>query len=139
MKQLRRSKQNQMIAGVAGGLAEYFVVDVALVRLIWVLAVLAGGAGILAYIILWIVLPEESNGQESNISVWPADDPTVHDETVMVDKNRRQRNAGILLIGLGLIFLGAQFVPHWVLTRSWPLLLVFFGLFLLFKQGKEND
>jgi len=130
-------KQNQMVAGVAGGLAEYFAVDVALVRLVWVLAVLAG-AGILAYIILWIVLPEEGKITEGSNPAWSSENQTTVIEGEVVDKSRRQRNAGVLLIGLGLVFLGGQFIPHWVLTRSWPLLLVLLGLFLLFKQGKEQ-
>jgi phage shock protein C len=55
---LYRSSTDRMIGGVAGGLAEYFKLDPALVRIAWVVAVFFGGFGILAYIILWIVLPE---------------------------------------------------------------------------------
>jgi len=140
VKQLHRSKQNLMIAGVAGGLAEYFAVDVALVRLVWVLAVLAGGAGVLAYIILWIVLPEEDKVQNNDSNTgWLTTIEDVSPEEEHRNKSRRQRNAGVLLIALGLIFLGGQFVPHWVLSRSWPLLLVLLGLYLLFRQRKENN
>ena len=56
-KQLRRNK-NKMIAGVAAGVAEYFNLDPALVRLVFVLLFLAGGPGLLLYIVLWIVMPE---------------------------------------------------------------------------------
>jgi phage shock protein C len=55
-KQLRRSS-NKMIAGVAAGVAEYFNLDPALVRLVFVLLALAGGPGVLLYIVLWIVMP----------------------------------------------------------------------------------
>jgi phage shock protein C len=48
-----------MIAGVAGGIAEYFNVDVSIIRLLWVLAIFAVGGGLLAYIIAWIIIPEE--------------------------------------------------------------------------------
>ncbi|GAI35822.1 unnamed protein product, partial [marine sediment metagenome] len=47
-----------MIAGVCGGIAEYFDVDSTLVRLLAVLVVLLGGAGVIAYIIAWIVIPK---------------------------------------------------------------------------------
>ncbi len=47
-----------MIAGVCGGLAEYFRVDVTLVRVLWVLLGLSGGAGLLAYIIAIFIVPE---------------------------------------------------------------------------------
>lgn len=57
-RQLTRSTTNRYIAGVAGGIAEHFGLDPTLVRIGWVLAVVFGGFGFLAYIILWIVLPE---------------------------------------------------------------------------------
>ena len=57
-KRLYRSNKNRMIAGVCGGLAEYFNIDPTIVRLIWVLLTLISvGAGILAYIIAWIIIP----------------------------------------------------------------------------------
>jgi len=59
IKKLYRSKKNRMIAGVCGGIGEYFNTDPTLIRLLWVIFVLAGGSGILAYIIAWIIIPEE--------------------------------------------------------------------------------
>ena len=56
--QLTRSLTDRKIAGVAGGVAEYFDLDPTLVRLAWAIAVLFGGFGLLVYVILWIVLPE---------------------------------------------------------------------------------
>ena len=53
-----RSKKNRVIAGVCGGIGEYFNIDPTLVRLLWVLLIFAGGSGILAYIIAWIIIPE---------------------------------------------------------------------------------
>lgn len=58
-KKLYRSQKNRMIAGVCGGIAEYLDVDPTLVRLAWVLVTFAGGAGLLAYLIAWIIVPEE--------------------------------------------------------------------------------
>ena len=56
-KKLQRDKQNKKLAGVCSGLAEYFEIDVTLVRVAFVLTVMAGLSGGLAYIILWIVMP----------------------------------------------------------------------------------
>lgn len=56
--QLVRSTTDRMIAGVCGGLAAYLNMDATLIRILWVLAVVAGGTGVLVYIVLWIVLPE---------------------------------------------------------------------------------
>lgn len=56
-KKLYRSKNDRMIAGVCGGLAEYFGVDPTLVRLLFVIFLLAGGSAFLAYVIMWLVVP----------------------------------------------------------------------------------
>lgn len=56
-KKIQRNTQDKMLAGVCSGLAEYFDVDPTLVRVAFVVAVMAGFSGILAYIILWVVVP----------------------------------------------------------------------------------
>jgi len=58
-KKLYRSAKDKMIGGVAGGLGEYFNVDPTLIRLLFVLVCLLGGSGIIAYLILWIIVPEK--------------------------------------------------------------------------------
>jgi phage shock protein PspC (stress-responsive transcriptional regulator) len=58
-KKLYRSRKNRVIAGICGGLAEYFDIDLIIVRLITLILVLSFGAGLIAYIIAWIVVPEE--------------------------------------------------------------------------------
>jgi phage shock protein C len=57
-RQLTRSQTNKRIAGVCGGIAEYFDIDPTLVRVAFVVAALLGGPGVLLYIVLWIVLPK---------------------------------------------------------------------------------
>lgn len=58
-KKLTRSMTDRMVAGVAGGLAEYFNIDPTLVRVLFVILALPTiGIGLLIYIILWIVMPE---------------------------------------------------------------------------------
>lgn len=59
-KKLFRSESNKKIAGVCGGLAEYFNIDVTIIRLLWALVCLAGGSGLLAYIIAALIIPTES-------------------------------------------------------------------------------
>jgi len=56
-KRLMRSSRDKKLGGVCAGLAEYFDLDPTIVRVVWLLAVLLGGTGFLAYVILWIVLP----------------------------------------------------------------------------------
>jgi len=57
---LLRSRKHKVIAGVCGGFAEHFNLDVALVRVIWLLIALFGGGGIIAYLVCWIVIPLEA-------------------------------------------------------------------------------
>ena len=59
-KKLYRNTSNKMIAGVCSGLAEYINIDPTIVRLIWALIAL-GGAGIIAYLIAAIIIPEKPN------------------------------------------------------------------------------
>lgn len=60
VKKLVRPKNGRMVAGVAAGMANYFGIDITIVRLIWILVALPGGApGILLYIVCWVVIPEE--------------------------------------------------------------------------------
>lgn len=58
-KKLYRSERNRMIAGVCGGLAEYWDIDPTLIRLLWVLVSLVVGSGILLYIIACLIIPDE--------------------------------------------------------------------------------
>ena len=57
-KKLYKSLVNRMLCGVCGGIEEYFDIDPTLVRLVWVIITLMGGAGILAYIIAAIIIPD---------------------------------------------------------------------------------
>lgn len=60
MKKLYRSSTNKKIAGVCGGLAEYFGIDATVIRVIFVILLLPGGLpGLLPYLILWAVMPLE--------------------------------------------------------------------------------
>ena len=56
-KRLYRSRTNKMIAGVCGGLAEYFSIDPVIIRIIAVALAISGGAGVLMYGLLWLVVP----------------------------------------------------------------------------------
>jgi phage shock protein C len=66
-KVLARSRDGRMLAGVCAGFADYFGLDVILVRVIWaVVSVFTGGAGVLAYLAAWVIIPDE--GQQSSIA-----------------------------------------------------------------------
>jgi phage shock protein C len=58
-RKLYRSKTNRQIAGVCGGLAEYFNVDAILIRVLFVLLAVLGGSGLVLYVAMWIIVPKE--------------------------------------------------------------------------------
>ncbi len=125
MTQLRRSKKNRIIAGVCGGLAEYFNVDPTIVRLIWVLVSLLWGAGIALYLIAWIITPEEEG-----------EPVTVKPEI----KEKAKTLVGGLLIILGILFLVSLVVPK-IFTMLWKLLaasvLILAGLIFLLRRSEK--
>ena len=60
MKRLYRSKTDRKLAGVCGGLGEYLGVDSTVVRVVFVILALPGGVpGVLPYLVLWLIMPEE--------------------------------------------------------------------------------
>lgn len=67
MKKLKRPYKNRILGGVSGAFANYFGIDVVLVRLIWVFLALPGGLpGILPYIVCWIIIPNEDKVEVLN-------------------------------------------------------------------------
>ena len=147
-KRVYRSHSNRVIAGIAGGLAEYFDVDVVLMRLLWVVAGFAGG-GILAYIIAWIVIPERDTvfNRKENIysqnhemeteseSKIEETERTVEGQGTEQGRARRQRTFGLFLIGFGIIFLARQFLGIFF-HSFWPVLLIILGVYLLIRDRK---
>lgn len=57
MKRLYRSGRDKMLGGVCSGLGEYFNIDPTLIRLVMIIAVFGAGAGLLAYLIAWVIIP----------------------------------------------------------------------------------
>lgn len=134
-RKLYRSRTESMIAGVCGGLAEYFNVDPTLVRLAAVALTLAGGSGILAYLIFWFVvplkpLPASIADKEQIPSAGVAETETVPQETTSA-----ALFVGILLVVLGIIFLVGNFISFaWIsFHKLWPLILIAIGIFVLMK------
>jgi phage shock protein C len=138
VKKLYRSRKNSMIAGVCGGIAEYFDIDPTLVRLLAILIVFLGGVGVLAYIIAWIIIPENPHQQVD-------DKEYGHDEEEDITPEEKQDNnrhiwGGLILIFLGLFFLLRSFFPRFFVVSFWPIILVLIGIVLIVQSftGKKN-
>jgi phage shock protein PspC (stress-responsive transcriptional regulator) len=61
IRRLYRSIHQKILGGVCGGIAEYINVDVVIVRVAWILFILMGGAGFLAYLICWLIIPAQTD------------------------------------------------------------------------------
>jgi len=81
-RHLYRSRNQRMLFGVCGGLGEYFKIDPTLVRLAFVVASLMGGPGLIAYVVLLIVVPEEPLEvvESTVVDTNPVEETTVADQ-----------------------------------------------------------
>jgi phage shock protein C len=59
-RKLYRSRTQRMVAGVCGGLAEYFNLDATLMRVLFLVLAVVGGSGLVIYLVMWIIVPDES-------------------------------------------------------------------------------
>jgi phage shock protein C len=133
---LTRSRSDQMIAGVCGGLAEYLDLDPVLVRLAFVVLLFASGVGLPIYIVLWIIMPER-NG-ETAVYAEPSTEPL----KVNVDNgNGNGRVSQPVTIGAILLLLGFYFLFReigWLTWLQggliWPLIIIAFGFYLIRKS-----
>jgi phage shock protein C len=152
-----RSRTEKVFAGVCGGLAEHFEIDVVLVRLLFVVVFFAGGASLIAYIVLWIITPEKplDHTQFKNSSTMEnketmQDEPQGSQEKPKQEpyryppvkhKGRGNLIGGLVLITLGALFLADEFIPNVSFGDLWPIILVVIGVGLLINSfsGKKNN
>ncbi len=150
---LYRSKKDCVIGGVCGGIAEYFDIDTTLVRLLAVLVFFFGGSGIVAYIIGWIIIPQNPNvNTEDNSENKGEIKGKIKKGVDKVDKkveenlpeerskgnSERNRNIilGIILIIVGLVFMGTTFFPWitWIAWGTfWPVIIIVVGLVIMIR------
>lgn len=120
-KVLRRSANDKMIAGVAGGIGRYLGIDSVIVRVIFLVLLIAGGSGFLIYLIGWIAMPME----QPDDNVGPA---TGH------------ASSATLLIGGALIVVGGFMIINQLLPDMsrfvWPAIVIVIGLAVIFGGRK---
>jgi phage shock protein C len=147
---LYRSSTDRVIAGVCGGLGAYLAIDPIFVRLFFVLLALGGGSGVLIYLLLWIVIPCDEQGQVASAARigGSADEIAQRARTLGGDLRASARNGNpqaALLVGAALIVFGAVFLVqnlHIVWLRwldigvLWPLLLICGGMVLIWRRAK---
>jgi len=146
-KRLYRSGSNSVIAGVCGGLGEYLDTDPVLFRVLFILAALFGGGGILVYIVLWIVVPYHPfvpNNEPKINQETMNDEKTTNEfsefkspEQKNQDKNNSNMWGGLILITLGALFLIDRFVPRIDFGDLWPVILIVVGVILISKTYRQ--
>lgn len=144
-KKLYRSTSDKMIGGVAGGLADYFSIDPTLVRVLFVVATLFHGGGIIAYIILWIVIPQKpyqipgmNSGINSQQETGDANNSFSRNADGSVSMSNHKSETGSIWIGIVLILLGGlflldNFIPRFDFGDYWPIILIGLGIGLILK------
>lgn len=168
-KRLYRSYLDRKVAGVAAGLGEYFDIDPLLVRLLFVILTLAGGGGVLIYIILWIVTPEApyklndigTPETDSKPSGYGAEEhqekaregyqeyrdssntPKAPAAPAPVKKPRGSLIGGLVLITIGGLFLADELLPSVNFWDFWPVILIVIGggmlLNTMIKRNMATD
>lgn len=139
-KRIFRLRTDRVLAGVASGVARHFGTDPVLIRVLFVVLSLAGGGGLLAYIILWAIIPEEPYANFENTSPGTGATEAEATTTDVTVPNARTGPmiAGIVLIVLGTLFLVDEFLPDFNFGKYWPILLVAIGATLLFTATKKD-
>ena len=135
---LTRSR-DAMVGGVAAGVAKWIGADPALVRIAWALLVpLTAGAALLAYIVAWIVVPEEARVPAGAAGAEMAATEGETTATSADDGGRAAMLMGGGLVLIGLWFLVREFLPSIDWGFIWPLLLVAAGVVILVTASRRR-
>jgi phage shock protein C len=137
-KRLYRSQKNKILGGVATGVADYFDVDPVLIRALFVIATFGWGASIIAYIVLWIIIPVKLDFNDYNQKdSQPASDFEGYAQQVSSSIERKKNNkriiAAMILIFLGSIWMLDNFIPGIRFGHIAPMIFIAVGILILMK------
>lgn len=154
-KKLYRSETHVIIGGVAGGLGEYFEVDPALIRVIFIVLVLAGGSGVFLYLVLWLVLPKKSHVKQGALTketleenardmeakakqvIKKMDESDKKSDQKEIDNRQNSQPNRTYWLGFGLIIIGTLLFLQTlnIIQRGmfWPLMLIMLGLAIIVR------
>jgi len=146
-KKLYRSRKGKMIGGISVGLADYFEIDPVIVRALFIITTIAYGIGIIAYIVLWIIVPmndfewdsefkNESNPEDINMKNLDPD----FEESKLTQNNRNDRKllGGIILISIGFLLFLNLLILDFDFDKIIPIILIIIGGSVLYKHFSQN-
>lgn len=136
-KKLYRNLNGKMIAGVSTGLAEYFDIDPVIIRALFIITTIAYGIGVIAYIVLWIIVPAKKIEEvdfDNNLD----DNNNMESENLNLkengSKNDRKLIGGVILIIIGVLLFLNQIIPGFDIEYIIPIVLIIIGILILSKQ-----
>jgi phage shock protein PspC (stress-responsive transcriptional regulator) len=138
-RSLYRCRHDQRLAGVAGGVAEFFDLDPTLVRIVWVLSILFGGFGLLLYIVMAIIVPLEPELAGEH-------EPLIEGSPHRHASRSREGGLGMTFLGIVLILFGALaladgLLPAWTDRGSflWPAFILGTGVLLMATSVRRRQ
>jgi len=144
VRRLYRSKEDKVIGGVCGGIADYFTVDPVWVRLIAILLLILDGIGFIAYIILWILVPENPKQKSTKKTLAEEKVELVKEKVKNHSKESsskeviKEKNGhsfmGIILIIIGTLYLIKNVFGWFDAEVFWGILIISLGLLLLMRK-----
>jgi phage shock protein C len=142
-KRLYRSGKDKIIAGVCGGIAEYFEVDPVWVRLIVTLITfVTGGVGLLIYVIAWIIVPvnpahrKTTDTEAEKVAKKITEKVESVQEQRKIGRGRLLAGALLIILGTGLLF---QNIFGWFgWEYIWPAMIIAVGIFILMRRKDER-
>ncbi len=141
-KRLYRSRKDRMIGGVSGGIAGYFDIDPVIVRALFIITTLGWGLSIVAYIVLWIIVPDEEKVRGyAEYHTEQCDGQGYEEYPCDEHKDRTDRSvvAAIILIAVGILFLLDNIAGWLSFGHVWPLAVIGFGAYILYKNLHKNN
>ncbi|MGQ9806881.1 MAG: PspC domain-containing protein [Chlorobiales bacterium] len=136
-KKLYRSSRGKILAGVCTGLGEYFDIDPVLIRAVFIVALFSGGIGVMLYIVLWLIMPNEERVLSAQSPNEPAESSEL-DGGVFSKKHKGTVVTGLMLVGLGTFFLIRELFPMFSFKYMLPIILIAIGIIIVFNALRKN-
>ncbi len=143
-KKLYRSCKNKYLGGVCGGLGEYFDIDPILIRLALILLAFAGGAGIVCFVVAWLIIPLYPACESKATAQEEIKDKAeqVAKEVKKAIKENQGHDGGRSTFGMIIILLGILFLVQNIFNINlwhsfWPFLLIVFGISVVLNNVKK--
>ena len=137
---ISRSRENRIFGGIASGIGKYFSIDPIIVRVLFVLSVLFSGIGVLVYLIMWIVIPEEKYNFGNTTDEFSNSGEYNDSNVNFTFPEKKEGNGkiifGIILIIFGMFFLGIKIFSFLNFADLFPIILISIGVLFLWKSKR---